>query len=122
MMKLPISFAVLLLTAPAHAAIVGEDGVTIHGLTTAQIAAISDAQAQRKDGTAPLGVAEEPNILVEDISASKRKVHGEICIGIGTGGYSQIFGTVVAPISENGVFAFSFSQANGGQHYRRRGR
>ncbi len=112
----------LLLTAPAHAAIVADNGVTIHRLTPAQIAAISDAQAQRKDGTAPLGVAEEPNVLVEDISTPKRKVHGEIGFGIGTGGYSQIFGTVVAPIGENGVFAFSFSQGNGGRYYRRRGR
>lgn len=122
-MKFASAFVLpLLLTAPAHAAIVADNGATIHRLTPAQIAAIGDAQAQRKDGAAALGVAEEPSVLVEDITPPKRKVHGEIGFGVGTGGYSQIFATVIAPLGESGIFAFSFSQANGGQYYRRRGR
>ena len=39
----------LALSAPAYAEVAGSEGATLHRLTPAQIAAIGDAQAQRRD-------------------------------------------------------------------------
>ena len=116
-------FAIIFtLSTPAYAQVAGSEGATVHRLTQAQIAAISDAQAQRTNVTPP-GVADEPLAVSGDApSLPKRKVHGEIGFGIGTGGYSEVFGTVVTPLGDNGIFAFTFAQQNGGHYnrYRRR--
>ena len=111
----------LVLSSPAYAEVAGSEGATLHRLTPAQIAAIGEAQAQRSD-VAPMGVADEPVAIDDDAAQPKRKVHGEIGFGIGTGGYSEVFGTVVTPLGDNGVFAFTFAQQNGGHYnrYRRR--
>jgi hypothetical protein len=115
------SCALLLLIAAPVCAAPDTDGVTVHRLSDKQIAAIADAQAQRSD-VAPMGVAEEPLAIDDDGAQPKRKVHGEIGFGIGSGGYSEVFGTVVTPLGDNGVFAFTFAQQNGAHYnrYRRR--
>jgi len=47
-------------------------------------------------------------------------VHGEFGIGIGTGGYREIFGTSIVPIGTNGGAAFSFDFVDfGDRRYRR---
>ena len=102
------------LSSPAHAAVVGEDGATVHRLTPEQIAAIGDKHSN---------VVKEPIAIIGDeFAPPKRKIHGEIGFGIGTGGYSEVFGTVVAPLGGNGVFAFTFAQQNGGNYHRYRRR
>jgi hypothetical protein len=110
MLALSMAFA-----APVQAA----DGGSIHRLTDAEIDAIAVAQAQRTDTAPLLGQANKLATIEEDGNARpKRKMHGEIGFGVGTGGYSQVFGTVVAPLGNNGIFAFSFAHTNGGQFYR----
>ena len=122
MKTVSLALVALALSNPAFAEGTIGDGFTVHRLTSAQIAEISDAQAQRTDVT-PMGVADDPLAISGDASSlPKRKVHGEIGFGIGTGGYSEVFGTVVTPLGDNGIFAFTFAQQNGGHYnrYRRR--
>ena len=59
---------------------------------------------------------------VANSGASERRVHGEMGVAIGTGGYRSIYGTAVAPLGNNGVLAFSFenTQSDQGRYYRRR--
>jgi hypothetical protein len=85
---------------------------TVIRLTSAQIAAIEDAKIVR-DGVEPVQV---------DGEAPKppREIHGEIGFGIGTRGYSEVFGTVVTPLGDNGVAAFSFSRQSYRRHRARR--
>ena len=49
------------------------------------------------------------------LNGDPRKIHGEIGMEIGTGGYRALYGTTVIPIGQTGSAAFSFltSQANG---------
>ena len=55
-------------------------------------------------------------------AASDRRVHGEMGVAIGTGGYRSIYGMAVAPLGNDGMFAFSFenTQSDQGRYYRRR--
>jgi hypothetical protein len=54
-------------------------------------------------------------------SPSDRRVHGEVGVAIGTGGYRSVLGSAAMPLGQNGVFAFSFenSQFEQGRSYRR---
>jgi hypothetical protein len=85
---------------------------TVIRLTPAQIAAIEDAKIARE--TMPLTPVDE------DVAKSPREIHGEVGFGIGTRGYSEIFGTVVTPLGDEGVAAFSFSRQTDGRRRKRR--
>lgn len=37
-----------------------------------------------------------------------RAVHGEVGVAVGTGGYSEAFGTVVAPLGDSGFASLSY--------------
>ncbi len=74
-------------------------------LTPEQIAAIENRNIQ----SAPLSELDTSDTLI----TPQRKIHGEVGFGIGTGGYSEIFGTVIAPLGNTGYLAFSLSQQNG---------
>ena len=95
----------LLLTAIAIPALA--DTIT---LTPAQIEAAKEAGAAQNAHAASLG--QEP---VRD-----RAVHGEVGVSIGTGGYSSIYGTAVAPLGDSGVVAISVAQERYGRGYYRR--
>jgi hypothetical protein len=85
---------------------------TITRLTPAQIAAIEDAKIARESAV--------PVEVETDTPKPPRKIHGEVGFGIGTRGYSEVFGTVVTPLGEDGVTAFSFArQAYGRRRVRR---
>jgi hypothetical protein len=85
---------------------------TVIRLTPAQIAAIEDAKIAR-EGVKPVQADSE-------LSKPLRQIHGEVGFGIGTRGYSEVFGTVVTSLGDNGVAAFSFSrQTYGGRRARR---
>jgi hypothetical protein len=42
------------------------------------------------------------------INGLDRRVHGEIGMEIGTGGYRSLYGTAAVPLGENGMAQFSF--------------
>jgi hypothetical protein len=85
---------------------------TVIRLTSAQIAAIEDAKFARE------GLE---RVQVDSRTAKPpREIHGEIGFGIGTRGYSEVFGSVVTPLGDNGVAAFSFSRQTYGRRRARR--
>jgi hypothetical protein len=94
--------ATLMLSASAAYAAPGAPTETITRLTPAQIAAIEDARIARESASV---------VLIEtDTPKPPREIHGEIGFGIGTRGYSEIFGTVVTPLGDDGAAAFSFAR------------
>jgi hypothetical protein len=103
-----------LIASPALAADTSQNAGTVHRLSADQIDAIARTQADRDSEAAPLGYANE---IGE--TTPKPKIHGEIGFGIGTGGYSEVFGTVDTPLGQDGYLALSFAQSNGGNYYRR---
>jgi hypothetical protein len=86
---------------------------TVTKWTPERIEAAKEAAAVRKLGA---------DTDVVNGRASDRRVHGEIGVAVGTGGYRSIYGTAVAPLGNDGVFAFSFenTQFDQGRYYRRR--
>jgi len=45
--------------------------------------------------------------------ASDRRVHGEVGVEVGSRGERAAYGTMVAPIGQNGIAAFSYSTGQG---------
>ena len=104
--------ALLLLSATAAYAAPDASAETVIRLTPAQIVAIEDAKITRESAS---------TVLVEtDTPKPPREIHGEVGFGIGTRGYSEIFGTVVTPLGEDSASAFSFSRQTYGRRRTRR--
>ena len=106
MMKMGLLICALSASTVAYA----QDSGTLVSLTPAQIEAAKEAGAAQNAHAASLG--QEP---VRD-----RAVHGEVGVSIGTGGYSSIYGTAVAPLGDSGVVAISVAQERYGRGYYRR--
>jgi hypothetical protein len=104
--------AILMLGASAADASPDAPTETIVRLTPAQIAAIEDAKIARQSAS--------PVLLDADPLKLPREIHGEVGFGIGTRGYSEIFGTVVTPLGDDGAAAFSFSRQTDGRRRTRR--
>lgn len=100
----------------AHAAspVADAPAGTIIRLTPTQIAAIEDAKMARESAS--------PAIIDVDTETAKppHDIHGEVGFGIGTRGYSEVFGTVVTRLGDDGVAAFSFSRQTYGRRRARR--
>jgi hypothetical protein len=104
--------AILMLSASATYAAPDAPAETITRLTPAQIAAIEDAKIARES---------TPPVLIDtDTAKPPREIHGEIGFGVGTRGYSEVFGTAVTPLGDDGVAAFSFSRQTYGRRRARR--
>jgi hypothetical protein len=78
---------------------------TIHRLSPAEAEALLDAAANRNINAPSL----------DDRQVPDGRIHGEIGFGIGTGGYSSVFGTAYVPLGEDGFAAFSFERTNFGR-------
>lgn len=109
-MRYVIALPWLLASAFAHAAppADGASAGTVIRLSAEQIAALETARLARSEADAPV-VAEAAD-AAEATPQRDRRPHGEVGFGIGTGGYSELFGTVVTPLGDDGFAAFSFSQ------------
>lgn len=109
-MKFLIALPWLLTSAFAHAAPPADGAAagTVIRLSAEQIAALEAARLARGEADAPV-VAKEAE-AVEARPQRDRRPHGEVGFGIGTGRYSELFGTVVTPLDDDGFAAFSFSQ------------
>lgn len=86
---------------------------TVTRWTPERIEAAKEAAAVRNMNT-------DTNVV--NGTPTDRRVHGEMGVAIGTGGYRSIYGTAIAPLGNDGVFAFSFenTQSDQGRYYRRR--
>lgn len=76
-----------------------------HGLTTSeQIDRWLTARSQLDTPAAP---------FAED-DQGPRRVHGEVSVGIGTGGYRDYGGTVIVPLGEKGTLGLSYHRTENG--------
>lgn len=80
-------------------------GGTVYRISPQEAEAVQAAAAARK---ADFG-------RVNDSAAPDGQIHGEIGLGIGTGGYSSVFGTAIVPLGNTGIAAFSFERTNFGR-------
>ena len=102
----------LMLCASAAYAAPDAPTETVIRLTPAQIAAIEDAKIARESVS--------PALVEADTPKPPREIHGEVGFGIGTRGYSEIFGTVVTPLGDDATAAFSFARQTYGRRRTRR--
>jgi hypothetical protein len=73
------------------------------------------APAQQQIAMGPCG----PEKVKPDGSL-ETKPHGEVEVGVGTGGYRHVAGYVCQPIGQDGAVTVGVSQTQGDQGYRRR--
>jgi len=104
----PLSFVsviLLLLTTSLHA----QDSAVVVRLSPAEIAA---AQAK--------GLADHAHDAINDtnITPRKRAIHGEIGFAVGTNGARSTYGTVVAPLGNDGTVALSVADGTVGRRTR----
>jgi nucleoside 2-deoxyribosyltransferase len=118
-MKYLIALPLLLTPAFVHAEpqVDAAPAGTIIRLSAEQIAALEAARLKRSDSV--VAVVDEP-APTDAAPAPDRRPHGEVGFGIGTGGYSELFGTVVTPLGDDAFAAFSFYQQRDGRRKRSR--
>ncbi|WP_116089661.1 hypothetical protein [Sphingomonas crusticola] len=63
--------------------------------------------------------ATHPQHSLDGATAPDGRIHGEMGVEIGTGGYRSTYGTAVVPLGDTGSAAFSFESERA--RYRRRG-
>jgi hypothetical protein len=84
-------------------------------LSPEEVQQVLDKAAQKRE--APTLAVAAP--LTEE-KALPRPIEGEIGVGIGTGGYREVFGTAAVPLGEDRVAIISFDNVQSHQNYRRR--
>ena len=89
----------------------------VHRLSPDAIEAAVSAGAERNRAAEALAIDD-----AQDAASDRRKVHGEVGFGVGTGGGREAFGTAVVPLGDTGVAAFSYDYSHfGDQRLTRRG-
>jgi hypothetical protein len=108
--------AALLSPALAQAQAVPTSPTDERRLTPEQVEAVL-AEAAKK-APAPQTYVGAPAIVADEDLPPARQVHGEVGVGIGTGGYREAFGTAIYPIGDDGVAAISFDFTGWGNRRR----
>ena len=82
-------------------------------LSEAEVKKVLDAAVRKREGSA------QPVVELSDQPGDNpdRQIHGEVGVGIGTGGYRSAFGTAVVPLGDDGVAIMSFGTTNLGSHH-----
>lgn len=113
-----ITVATLGMAAPAWA----QDSADAPVSTASAVSSYPDTEAQIRDYLASSPVIRTPadrfygdgplETLDED---GKRKIHGEVSVGVGTGGYRSGAVSAVIPIGEDSTLALSFRKTDFGK-------
>lgn len=101
---LALSICGAVVSAPALAG----QGAAAPGAAEAPAYRLTQAEVDRI-----LAEAKERPDLPELALERDRRVHGEVGVEIGTGGYRSIYGTMGAPIGDHGGAAVSFEAVRG---------
>lgn len=105
-----IGVAALMLPAPGSAA-------DERRLSPAEVEQVLEKAAQKRDA---------PTLAVPAPAAKEklpaRPIEGEVGVGIGTGGYREVFGTAVVPVGTEGVAIISFDTVESRRQHKRRRR
>lgn len=76
-----------------------------HRLTPEQIEAVLAEAAAKREASEKKALA---TVEIADVEPLRPPPHGEFGIGMGTGGYREIFGSSIIPMGTNGGAALSF--------------
>ena len=101
---LAMMFAALLLAAATPVA-----APEVHRLSPDAVEAAVSAGAERNRAAEALALDD-----AQDAASDRRKIHGEVGVGVGTGGGREAFGTAVVPLGQTGVAAFSYDYSRWG--------
>ncbi|HTK34500.1 MAG TPA: hypothetical protein VL358_04330 [Caulobacteraceae bacterium] len=111
MLKLSLAAAIALLsfnaTAFAQATADAPVASASDAALDAQISSYLNASAQ------PLPSTAGPNAMGPSDPLPDRKVHGEVGVAVGTGGYREAYASMIAPMGSNGTVAVAVSQVQG---------
>ena len=79
----------------------------------------TDTARQIEDWIAnsPAAREQEEGVLTGLVDPRDRKIHGEVGMAIGTGGYRSAYITSVMPVGENGTLALSLGQTKNSYGY-----
>lgn len=79
----------------------------------------TDTARQIEDwiASSPAAREGEDGVLADLVGPRDRKIHGEVGVAIGTGGYRSAYITSVMPIGETGTLALSVGQSKNGYGY-----
>jgi hypothetical protein len=88
--------------------------------TTASSGTISLTPEQR-EAAIEAGAARARDESLQN-GVSDRRVHGEVGVEVGSRGERSAYGTLVAPVGQNGVAAISYGTGQGPRWHRGRGR
>jgi hypothetical protein len=110
----------ILIAAVALAAAQAAPSSGEHRLTPEQIEAVLAEAAAKREASEKQALA---TIEIADVEPLRPPpVHGEFGIGMGTGGYREIFGSSIIPMGTNGGAALSFDFVDFGNRDIRRDR
>lgn len=122
-MRIRLALLAALIAAPALAAEPDAPVATAPPASGATAPAVSTAQ-QIDDfiKTTPMPDARRDDALDGVVPRDDGKPHGEISVGVGTGGYRSVYGRTEIPVGKNGRVSLAFEDTKGGYYgYGRRG-
>lgn len=102
-----IAGAALLLLAPAALAAEGDALSSEYRLTEAEKEKLLAEAVAKREASEEL------------LPPAKRKVHGEVGVAVGTGGFRSIYGTSAVPLGEDGIAIISVENTDFGRQYPR---
>ncbi len=122
-MRFRLALLAALIAAPAFAA--EPDAPVATAPAQSETASPPVSTAQQIDDfikTSPMPDARRDEALDGVVTREDRRPHGEISVGVGTGGYRSIYGRTEIPVGKNGRVSLAFEDTKGGYYgYGRRG-
>lgn len=81
--------------------------------------AVHRLSPEQREAAIEAGAARSAN-AIDGGQGPDRKIHGEVGVEVGTGGYRAAYGTAVVPVGDTGMAAISVETDRGNYRWRRR--
>ena len=81
--------------------------------------AVHRLSPEQREAAIEAGAARSAN-TIDGGEGPDRKIHGEVGVEVGTGGYRAAYGTAVVPVGDTGMAAISVETDRGNYRWRRR--
>lgn len=101
-----LTVAVLALASAAHA----QEAISTAGASGTPPTDETALQIERWLADSPAAREQEEGVLAGLVGQPDRKIHGEVGMAIGTGGYRSAYISSVMPLGDNGTLALSIGQ------------
>ena len=108
----PVLAAAALIASPALAA---DEPVATASQTPAPAAITTSEQIDAFIRSSPAASVAEPGEVNGVVARNDRKVHGEVSVGVGTGGYRSVYVRTDMPVGETGRVSLAFEDTRYGR-------